>query len=252
MIRGLVNAVKSGRISAERLDDSVRRQIAWKHELGLFKERMTPIDQIDRLVSGPETTVLTDEIATKAITLVRSEANLLPIDKNTKIAVLGFSNGVDGPLTMNSLVTALRAGGLRFTSAYLQENSLPEQVAAARKAASEADIVIAGLYGRVRSGAKNSVGIPDNGAAILKEAAGCGQEGHRDKFWQSICAGRISGIKNVSCCLRRYGEPAASLGAGLTRNAGHHGTAADLAAGTLSSRNGNSTFEKIDRFSDYH
>ena len=34
---------------------------------------------------------------------------------------------------------------------------------------SEADIVIAGLYGRVRSGAKNSVGIPENGAAILRD-----------------------------------------------------------------------------------
>jgi len=33
----------------------------------------------------------------------------------------------------------------------------------------EADTVIVGLYGRVRSGAKNSVGIPDNGAAILRE-----------------------------------------------------------------------------------
>jgi beta-N-acetylhexosaminidase len=30
--------------------------------------------------------------------------------------------------------------------------------------------VIVGLYGRVRSGAKNSVGIPDNGAAVLREA----------------------------------------------------------------------------------
>ncbi len=31
-------------------------------------------------------------------------------------------------------------------------------------------MVIVGLYGRVRSGAKNSVGIPENGAAILREA----------------------------------------------------------------------------------
>ncbi|HVF47835.1 MAG TPA: glycoside hydrolase family 3 N-terminal domain-containing protein, partial [Pyrinomonadaceae bacterium] len=71
MIRGLIAAVRSGRISAERLDDSVARQIAWKHELGLFKERITPIDQIDRLVSGADTVTLTDEVATAAVTLVR-------------------------------------------------------------------------------------------------------------------------------------------------------------------------------------
>ncbi|MEQ1606991.1 MAG: glycoside hydrolase family 3 N-terminal domain-containing protein [Pyrinomonadaceae bacterium] len=169
MLRGLIAAVKSGRVPIERLDDSVRRQIAWKHELGLFKDKLTPIDKIDSLVSGAESTTLTDEIATKALTLVRNDENLLPISKNGKIAVLGLSNGIDGPLTMSSLVNSLRGGGLRFSSVYLQENSGTDQVAAARKTATEADIVIVGLYGRVRSGAKNSVGIPDNGAAILKE-----------------------------------------------------------------------------------
>lgn len=168
MIRGLVAAVKSGRISMERLDESVRRQLAWKHELGLFKNRMTPIDAIDRVVSGAETQTLTDEIATRAITLVRNDGDL-PIDRAKKIAVLGFSNGFDGPNTMGSLVGTLRANGLRFESAYLQENSAAEQVAAARKTANNADIVIVGLYGRVRSGARASVGIPDNGAAILRE-----------------------------------------------------------------------------------
>ncbi|MBC7900282.1 MAG: glycoside hydrolase family 3 C-terminal domain-containing protein, partial [Saprospiraceae bacterium] len=70
---------------------------------------------------------------------------------------------------MGTLVSSLRSGGVQFTSAYLQENSTAEQIAAARKAVSEADIVIAGLYGRVRSGAKNSVGLPEQGTAILKE-----------------------------------------------------------------------------------
>ena len=176
ILRGLKAAVASGRIPMTRLDESVTRQIAWKHELGLFKERMTPLDQIDRIVGNAETQALTDEIATKAITLVRNDANALPLDRSKKIAVLGISNGFDGPLTMNSLVSTLRSNGLRFTPAYLQENSLQQQVDAARKAVSESDVVVVGLYGRVRSGAKNSVGIPDNGAVILKEALAAGKQ----------------------------------------------------------------------------
>ncbi len=81
MLRGLVNAVKSGRIPMEMLDQSVRRQIAWKYELGLFEQKLTPIDQIDNLVSGAESMALTDEVATKAITLVRNEGGLLPLNK---------------------------------------------------------------------------------------------------------------------------------------------------------------------------
>jgi beta-N-acetylhexosaminidase len=170
MLRGLKEAVKSGRIPVERLDESVTRQLAWKHELGLFKNRITPIDQIDRLVSNAETLALTDQIADKAITLVRNDGGDLPLDRTKKIAVLGISNGFDGPNTMATLVGTLRSNGVRFTPFYVQENSLQQQVDAARKAVSEADVVIVGLYGRVRSGAKNSVGVPDNGAAILREA----------------------------------------------------------------------------------
>lgn len=168
MIRGLIAAVKSGRIPMSRLDESVRRQLAWKHELGLFKNRMTPLDAIDRIVAGADTQTLTDEIATRALTLVRNDGDL-PLDRTKKIAVLGFSNGFDGPLTMASFVNTLRTGGVKFDSVYLQENSLAEQVVAARKVANNADLVIVGLYGRVRSGLRASVGIPDNGAAILKE-----------------------------------------------------------------------------------
>ena len=168
ILRGLKAAVASGRIPMSRLDESVTRQIAWKHELGLFKERITPIDQMDRIVSSPDVTALTDEIANHALTLVRNAD--LPLDRSKKIAVLGISNGFDGPSTMGSLAGTLRSNGLRFTSGYLQENSSKEQVDAARKAVNEADTVVVGLYGRVRSGAKNSVGIPENGAAILREA----------------------------------------------------------------------------------
>src|SRR5687768_11871425 len=108
MIRGIKAAVASGRIPMSRLDDSVRRQLAWKHELGLFEERMTPLDAIDRIVSNSETTALTDEVATRAITLVRNDGGDLPLDRSKKIAVIGISNGFDGGSVMNPLVGSLR------------------------------------------------------------------------------------------------------------------------------------------------
>lgn len=204
MLRGLTAAVKSGRIPMDRLDESVRRQIAWKYELGLFKNKLTPIDQIDKIVSGVETMKLTDEIATKAITLVRNDGSV-PLDRSSKIAVLGLSNGFDGPNTMGSLVGSLRSGGLRITSAYLQENSTAEQLAAVKKAVAEADTVIVGLYGRVRSGAKNSVGIPDNGAAILREMLASNKTVIGISFGNPYVLGSFPEMKNY---LVAYGDMA--------------------------------------------
>lgn len=170
ILKGLKDAVTSGRIPMEKLDESVTRQIAWKHAVGLFSNRMTDIDKMDAIISGDESQKLTDEIASKAMTLVKNDESILPINPAKKIAVLGIANTFDGPQTMTPFTGGLRSGGLRFSQNYLQENSLPEQAAAARKAMKEADILIVGLYGRVRSGAKNSVGVPENGAAILREA----------------------------------------------------------------------------------
>src|SRR5215204_3893748 len=84
MIRGLREAVKSGRISEARLNESVRKILAWKHELGLFKQKITPIDHIDKIVGGKETHQLAEEIANKAVTVVRNEENLIPLAKDKR------------------------------------------------------------------------------------------------------------------------------------------------------------------------
>jgi len=172
MINGLVTAVKSGRITEDRLNQSVRKILAWKFELGLIKQKFTPVDQIDRIVSGMESEALATEIATKAITLVRNDENAIPLDRTKRIAVLGLSNSFEGDSMMSSLDRTLRQNGVRFDSVLLQDNSSPEQIARARDITAKADIVVAAMYGRVRSGAKNSVGVPDSGAAILKDLLG--------------------------------------------------------------------------------
>jgi beta-N-acetylhexosaminidase len=172
MINGLVTAVKRGRITEDRLNQSVRKILAWKFELGLIKQKFTPVDQIDRIVSGRESEALATEIATKAITLVRNDENAIPLDRTKRIAVLGLSNSFEGDSMMSSLDRTLRQNGVRFDSVLLQDNSSPEQIARARDITAKADIVVAAMYGRVRSGAKNSVGVPDSGAAILKDLLG--------------------------------------------------------------------------------
>ena len=176
MIRGLKAAVASGRVPMQRLDEAVLKQLAWKYELGLTKEKIVKIDTLDRIISGTETAALADEIGERSLTLVRNGENLLPLDRNKKIGVIGISNGFEGPGTMNSLLGTLRQGGLKFKSTYVQENSLPDQFTAARKNIAEADIIVMGLYGRVRTGAKNSVGLPDNGFALVREALASGKK----------------------------------------------------------------------------
>lgn len=170
MVRGLRAAVKSGRIPISRIDDGVRRILAWKFELGLFEKKITPLGSIDSAVSGPETLELATEIAERAITLVRNAEGTLPLDTTKKTVFLGVSNGFDGDSTAATFNRTLRENGMRHQSFMIQENTSSETVAKAREAIAGADVVIVGMFGRVRTGAKNSVGLPEKGVSLVREA----------------------------------------------------------------------------------
>lgn len=168
-IRGVREAVKSGRISEERINESVRKILAWKYQLGLSEKKFTPLDSIDTTVSSLATRQLTEEIAENAITLVKNEENFLPVKSGTNAVVLAITNGEDRNFVGNTLVSVLRAGGVKVERIAIDERSTPQEIENAINKSKAAEVVIAGLYGRVRSGAKNSIGLPEAGEKVLRE-----------------------------------------------------------------------------------
>lgn len=76
----MLEGVKNGIISPERLDEAVTRILATKAALGLHKE-WKPLDEQEakRLVGAPEHKAVAKRIADEAITLVKEEKGVLPI-----------------------------------------------------------------------------------------------------------------------------------------------------------------------------
>jgi len=165
--RGVLQAVKSGRITEQRVEKSARRILAAKYDLGLVKERMTPIDSIDRVVGSKDVMALATEIAEHAITLVRNEDKLVPLKPGTRIFNLAVTNGDDRSWIANPFVSRLKSAGVKVETVVLDERSTMEEVQKAVNRGKAADLVIASLYGRVRSGQVSSVGIPQAGARAL-------------------------------------------------------------------------------------
>ena len=165
--RGVLQAVKSGRITEQRVEESARRILAAKYDLGLVKERMTPIDSIDRVVGSKDVMALATEIAEHAITLVRDEDKLVPLKRGTRVFNLAVTNGEDRNWIAMPFVARLNRSGVRVETVVLDERSTAEEVQKAIERAKSADLVIASLYGRVRSGQASSVGIPQSGARAL-------------------------------------------------------------------------------------
>jgi beta-N-acetylhexosaminidase len=165
--RGVLQAVKSGRLTEQRVEESARRILAAKYDLGLVKDRITPIDSIDRVVGSKDVTALATEIAEHAITLVRDEEKLVPLKRGKHIFNLAVTNGDDRVWIANPFVLNLKQAGVKVETVVLDERSTDQEVQKAVERAKSADVVIASLYGRVRSGQVSSVGIPKAGARAL-------------------------------------------------------------------------------------
>lgn len=173
-LKGLREAVKNGRISEERINQSVKKILAWKYQLGLSEKKITPLDSIDTVVSNAETRKLIDEIANNAVTLVKKEEDFLPIPSGKSVAVLCITNGEDRNFVGNSLTATLRQNGLRVERIVIDERAAPKEIEEAIEKSKAAEFVVAGLYGRVRSGARNSIGLPAAGEKVLRDILASG------------------------------------------------------------------------------
>ncbi len=172
-VRGLREAVSSNRISQTRLDQSVKKILASKYELGLVRNRLASFAEIERTVASKAARDLAEEIADKAVTLVRNDADLIPLqNKSAKFFVLGLSNGEDRAFVANTFLRTLRQNNIQFESAILDERSTVEEMQQALQKARQADVIFAPLYGRVRTGARTSVGLPENASKALRELLG--------------------------------------------------------------------------------
>ena len=168
--RGVHDAVKSGRITEQRVEESARKILAAKYDLGLVDQRITPVDTIDRIVGSRDVPALATEIAEHAVTLVRDEDKLVPL-KNLKpearVFNLAVTNGDDRNWIASAFVSRLGRGGVKLETVVLDDRSTDQEVQKAIERAKSADLVIASLYGRVRSGQALSVGVPEAGARAL-------------------------------------------------------------------------------------
>ncbi|HEY3102205.1 MAG TPA: glycoside hydrolase family 3 N-terminal domain-containing protein [Pyrinomonadaceae bacterium] len=167
--RGVLAAVKSGRLTEQRIEQSARKTLAAKYDLGLWKERITPVDQIDTTVAGKEATALADEIATHAVTLVRNDASLLPLTftSTTRVFNLAITNGDDRLFIAQPFVAGMSRAGIKMETVVLDERSSDTEAQKALEAADKVDVVIVSMYGRVRSGQAGSVGLPNPGAKAV-------------------------------------------------------------------------------------
>ena len=90
-IEAIEAAIKSGRLSAERIDASVNRILAAKQRAGLFDDRFVKPDDITARLDETRLDSMAESVAERALTLVKDDRHLFPLPQDSApcLVVLG-------------------------------------------------------------------------------------------------------------------------------------------------------------------
>ncbi|MCF0218830.1 MAG: serine hydrolase [Muribaculaceae bacterium] len=102
-IPAMVEAVESGRISQDRLDESLRKVLTYKYRLGVDKLRPMSAKEAKKFLTSTDAQALNDRLSAACITILRDDNNLLPISANHHAVVKAIGAEHD-----NDFVTTAR------------------------------------------------------------------------------------------------------------------------------------------------
>jgi beta-N-acetylhexosaminidase len=164
----LQGAVRSGRISKQRLDEAVRRILQAKARLGLNNGRLVDVNALNHRFGSVAWQKEAQEISDRGITLLRDGPHRLPLDgtKPSRALLLAFYAdpepypGEDLERELRSRfdsVTALRAD-TRFVNASILRLPSPDTY----------DVAIVAFFVRV-SDRKGNVDVPPEQAALAEQ-----------------------------------------------------------------------------------
>lgn len=163
----LPELLKEGKISMQQLDEAVGKILMAKFKLGLFEEpyKFSDTEREGRTLFTAEHRLLAKEAGKKSVVLLKNNNQLLPLKKETKIALVGFyANSKDdmfdfwiGQGKSNDAVTLYegmksRFTNLSFSNGYQADNTTNETlINEAVQQANYADVIVVniGLSGKM-------------------------------------------------------------------------------------------------------
>nr|WP_229786743.1 glycoside hydrolase family 3 protein [Actinokineospora fastidiosa] len=128
-------AVRSGRISEARIDESVRRILKQKWERGIITRPLVDVRRIGDHVGTPQNLAAVQALTDRTVTLLRDDADALPLSGNVLVA--GVGDTVNPTRSPQALAAAL--GGTAMPTGTRPSETV---IAQAEAAARDADAVV--------------------------------------------------------------------------------------------------------------
>ena len=177
----LVEAIKSGKMSEDALDQAVKRVLRLKFEMGLFENPYVNAKTAQKEVNNTAAVATAKQAALESITLLKNDGTL-PLSKNVKVAVVGpnadnvynllgdyTAPQADGKVltVYNGIKAMLGEANCVYAKGCAVRDTLDCDIPAAVNAAMQADVVIAVVGGSSARDFRTS--YEDTGAATAEQ-----------------------------------------------------------------------------------
>ena len=155
-VAGVRAAVADGRVSADALDQSVRRILEAKARLGLHHRRRVELDTLPLVVGTRAHGAIARAVSERSITLVRDAHNDVPLrtPRNGSIlylSVLDYPSGWGIGAPSRIVIPELRDRWEEVTAVELSDQSTPADTELVRRMAGRYDAIVAGIFVRASS-----------------------------------------------------------------------------------------------------
>jgi len=172
VIDALVEEVRTGGISEKRIDESIRRILEAKAEMGLHKNKEVDMDALTRILASEDHIEQAEKAFEASVTLVKNEKNIVPISgEDKKIAVFSLSSDKGDFFAGQVFTEEVKKRYPETMDFYADALTGDEFIRQAVEESKEADLRIITLFSRLYSG-KGSVGLNKRHIALINELAG--------------------------------------------------------------------------------
>lgn len=169
VIDTLIQAVKSGEISEQRIDVSVRRILEAKARLGLHRNKFVDVESLADTIAMSDRVAAAEKMFESSMTLVKNEGNTIPLSTNSgKIAVFSLSSDAGDYFAGRTLVSEVEKRCSSVVSLYADPYTGEEFTQKALESTEGAEAVIVALFSSLRAW-KGSVGLEPKHIELLKQ-----------------------------------------------------------------------------------
>ncbi len=166
-VRAMTAAVATGRVTPQRLAQSVRRVLEIKRRLGLFERRTVALDSIPPVVGSRRFQDAANDVAVRSLTLVRDVGGRLHAlrARRGRVALIAYADEANGSVGQ-FLTDLLRQGGdtVEYFRLWPMSGTLSYDTARATIARAPATVFVANVR---PISSKGNIALPDSLAQLI-------------------------------------------------------------------------------------